>query len=235
MKNIFQKILLLLMIVAFGACSLEEDPKGLMAPEGFFKTPSDVEAAVYGAYAEWATVEIEKSYSLALMLRSDMVDIGDRNTLGYRVAINDFGMDANNSLLKDTWVRMYNCISAANTAIKASIEIDAEESVKNELEARARFIKAFTYYHLVRTFGDVPYLEGPVESAEAMDAVGRTSMSEIYGYIVDDLLFAKEHLPNQNASDVRNLGTKGSAATVLADVYLTLGRYEEAATEAKYV
>lgn len=236
MKKILHLMIILGISVAFVGCTnLEEDPKGLMAPEGFFKTPADVEAAINGAYAEWVTAEVEKSFLFSLMLRSDMIDIGDRNTLGARVAINDFSMDANNSLVKDGWVRIYQSISAANTAIKAARVIEAEEGIKKELEAKGRFIRAYAYFHLVRYFGDVPYLDGPIESAEVMDAVGRTSVDEIYGYIIDDLLFAKENLPDKNVADVRNIGTKGSAATMLADVYLTLKQYSQAATEAKFV
>ena len=83
-------VMVLILPAGFQGCiDLDEDPRGLMAPEGFFKTPSDVEAAIYGAYAEWITVQIEKDFFLGLMLRGDMVDIGDRNTDGARVALND--------------------------------------------------------------------------------------------------------------------------------------------------
>lgn len=236
MKNIlFILISFSLASIYMGCTELEEEPKGLLAPESFFKTPADVEAAVMGAYAEWVNTDIEKSYFLALMLRSDMADIGDRNTNGDRVAINDFSMDADNGLLKDAWERLYQCVSAANTAIKAARDIAADEEIKNELEAKGRFVRAFTYFHLVRTFGDVPYVDAPIESAEALDAVDKTSEEVIYQNIIADLIFSKEHLPAQNPANIRNIGTQGSAATVLADVYLTLRQFENAATEARFV
>lgn len=214
---------------------LEENPRGLMAPEGFFKKPADVEAAVYGAYAEWVTLNIEKEYLLSLILRSDMAEIGDRNTTGDRVVINDFNMDARNNMTRLTWNGLFQAIAAANTAIKGARQIEADQAIKDKLEAQARFIRAFTYYHLVRYFGDVPYMDVPVESAEELDAATRTPENEIYDHIVADLKFAKEHLPDRNPADVRNIGTKGSAATTLAEVYLTLHRYGEAAAEARYV
>jgi hypothetical protein len=206
-----------------------------MAPEGFFKSASDVEAAVMGAYAEWVTNEIEKSFFIALMLRSDMVEIGDANTLGDRITINNFTMDSNNSLMWDTWMRLYQSISGANTAIKAAREINADANVKLELEAKARFIRAFSYYGLVRTFGEVPYVEEPIESEEALSAINRTPESQIYAAIIEDLIFAKENLPMTGRLDSRNIGSKGSAATVLAEVYLTLNRFDEAKNEARYI
>jgi starch-binding outer membrane protein, SusD/RagB family len=103
------------------------------------------------------------------------------------------------------------------------------------LEAKARFIRAYTYFHLVRSFGDVPYMDAPIESAEVLDAINRTPVGEIYEKIIDDLVFAKNHLPILYSPNIRNIGSKGSAATALAEVYLTLKRYSEAATEARYV
>jgi len=236
MKKINYNILLFFVALSFFGCTdLDEDTKGLMAPEGFFVTSSDVEAVIHGAYAEWVTVDIEKYYFLGLMLRSDMVDIGDMNTQGDRITVNDFSMDAKNSLISASWDRLYQCISAANTAINAARSIEAEEHVKKELEAKARFIRAYTYFHLVRGFGSVPYVDFPLENTEAIDTTQKTSEADIYDHIIEDLTFAKTNLPEKYTPEVRNIGTKGSAATALAEVYLTLKRYTEAATEARFV
>ena len=237
MKKIAIIIYMFLMASVFVGCEdiLEEDPKGLMAPEGFFKTPTDVEAAIMGAYAEWVTVSISRELNLMVMLRSDMVDIGDRNTVGDRIAINDFALDPTNVLIERVWERFFQSISAANTAIIAAREIEAEQSVKNKLEAEARFIRAYSYYHLVRLYGDVPLMKAPIESASTLDAIGRTPESEVYDQIIEDLKFAKDHLPAKHQGDVRNRATQGTAATILADVHLTLERYNESVTEARFV
>jgi starch-binding outer membrane protein, SusD/RagB family len=236
MKKVLYIIILFLSVPVFNGCiDLKEEPSGLMAPEGFFKSPADVTAVIMGAYAEWNTSQIEKSFMLLLQLRSDMVDIGDVGTAAERIAINSFSMDASNSLISESWVRLFQSISAANTAIKAAREITADDKTKKELEARARFIRAFTYFHLVRCFGDVPYMDSPIESAEVLNSIGRTPEAEVYKNIIDDLIFAKANLPAKNTADVRNIGTQGSAATVLADVYLTLKQFSNAATEARFV
>lgn len=236
MKTIANNILTIFLFLAFTGClDLTEDPRGLMAPEGFFKTPQDVEAVIHGAHAEWVNVSIEKEFLLGLILRSDMADIGDRSTEAVRIGLNDFNMDSKNSIVSISWNRMYRSIAAANTAVKAARSINAEEKVRNELEAKARFIRGFTYFHLVRCFGDIPYLDSPVESAEVLDGIRRTPEDEVYEHIIEDLIFARTHLPAKYTPVTRNIGTKGSAATALADVYLTLKRFPEAATEARFV
>jgi starch-binding outer membrane protein, SusD/RagB family len=138
-------------------------------------------------------------------------------------------------MIRQSWERLYQSISAANTAIEGAREISADENIKNELEAKARFIRAYTYFHLVRSFGPVPYLDGPVESAEILDAATRTPENEVYDKIIDDLVFAKNHLPARYSPEMRNIGTRGSAATALAEVYLTLKRFTDAANEARFV
>lgn len=236
MKTYLIKSILLILIACPWSCSdLEEEPEGLLAPEGFFVTPDDVQAAVYGAYAEWVTTQMEKSFFLSLMLRGDMVGIGDANTLADRITTDNFTMDANNSIVEDGWKILYTSISAANTAISAARSVEAEDQVKKELEGEARFIRAYSYYHLVRSFGAVPYIDSPIENVSELDNAIRVPTDEVYDHIIDDLLFAKENLPNQNELKVRNIGTKGSASTVLAEVYLTLERFEEAASEARFI
>lgn len=235
MKTYIIKFILLILIGVSFSCELEENPEGLLAPEGFFQTPSDVQAAVYGAYAELVTSKMEKSFFLALMLRGDMVDIGDANTMADRRTTNNFTMDSNNIITREGWEVLYAAISAANTAIKGARSINADTDVKNRLEGQARFVRAYAYFHLVRSYGPVPYFDGPVEEVGVLDGAIRNSEEEIYGNIIEDLLFAKDNLPNQNVSNVRNIGTKGSASTVLADVYLTLKRFDEAAVEAREI
>lgn len=235
-KNlILSLIILLVSFVEFSCTKLEEDPQGLLAPEGFFKTPSDVEAAINGAYAEWVTLDMEKSFLLALMLRDDMSDIGDRSTSGDRISLNDFNMDASNVMIGTAWTQLYKSISAANTAIKAAQNIKAADEIKFQLEGKARFIRAYSYFHLVRCFGAVPYLNSPIESTEDLNAIIRTPESDVYNHIIEDLIFAKTHLPSKNKADVRNIGTKGSASAVLSEVYLTIGKFSEAAIEARYL
>jgi len=49
MKNL--KYLFLVLGISFLGCSdLKEEPVGLLAPEGFFNTPEDIQTAVDGAF-----------------------------------------------------------------------------------------------------------------------------------------------------------------------------------------
>ena len=54
-----------------------------------------------GAYGDIASETFYgRKLVLSLQLRSDMCDIGDRNTPGRRQQVNDFNMDSNNGMVK---------------------------------------------------------------------------------------------------------------------------------------
>jgi starch-binding outer membrane protein, SusD/RagB family len=235
-KKITSIALLLASLVLWNCTDLQEEPRGLLAPEAFFKSVNDVEAGLFGAYSQLVSNNLYgRELSVLLMLREDMGAIGDQGTTAERKQIDEFNMNSENGLSSNVWQAFYRTISAANTTMQAARTVPGDEARKKGLEAEARFVRAFSYFSLVRLFGDVPYLDGPVETTAQLKNVRRTPEADIYGHIVQDLSFAKQNLPHRHPGDVRNRATSGTAATVLADVYLTLGQYGKAAEEARYV
>lgn len=238
MKNIVIKLFALIFVFALSTnCTdLEKQPVGLLSPEGLFKSPKDVEIALSGAYA-WISSERlwGRQFVSALMLRSDMVDIGDRGTPAERQQVNDFDMDDNNGMVRRFWPYFYQTISAVNAAISGAESLSNPESELNPLVAEARFIRAFCYYHLVRNFGDIPYIDYFVTDPEATKVISKTPANEVYKGIIADLQFAKEWLPDLRVDGLRSRPTKGTAASYLSSVYLTLGDFQNSYNEAKWV
>jgi hypothetical protein len=237
MKNILYKILVLIAIFTISGCAkLEEEPIGLLTPEGFFSVKKDVETSIFGAYG-WIASEplFGRQFICALMLRSDMVDIGNRATSAERIQVNDFNMDSNNGMVSRFWPAWYQVISAVNAAEAGAESLGLPEEDINPLIAEARFVRAFSYYHLVRTFGSIPYIDKPISEPESVSSISKTTEEEIYDHIIDDLEFAKQWLPDKQPGDIRTRPTRGTAASYLASVYLTIHEYQNAYNEAKYV
>lgn len=219
-----------------GCTDLEEHPTGVLAPEGFFSKKGDVEAAIFSGYARLSSEPLYgRQFNGALQLRSDMVDIGNRGTPAERQQVNDFNVDANNGMVSRWWPQFYFIVSTENAAIDGAGKIDISEIERDELIAEAKFVRAYAYYHLVRLFGDIPYIEEMVTDPNSVKTLAKTPASDVYQNIVADLLFAKENLPVQQPGDVRSRPTRGTAATLLASVYLTLEDYAKAAEQAKWV
>lgn len=223
--------------LVFGSCTdLEENPIGLLAPEAFFKTADDVETAVLGTYAYIASeAYFGRKLVLSLQLRGDMCDIGDRNTPGRRQQVNDFNMDSNNGMVTAFWPSSYRIIGAANAAIKGGESLEEQSERVNALIGEARFIRAFTYYHLVRIFGEIPYIDFFIDDPTVIKELGKTSVDEVYTRIIQDLEFAKEHLPDTYSGQLKSRPSAGTAASYLASVHLTRGNWQAAYDEAKWV
>tara|TARA_R110001592_G_scaffold76099_2_gene229964 strand:- start:3737 stop:5221 length:1485 start_codon:yes stop_codon:yes gene_type:complete len=207
-------------------CSnLEEEPVGLLAPDGFFKTTKDIETAVDGALTHAIYEQFwGRKLSIALMLRSDMVDLASDETR--RVEMNDLTTLANNEMIANFWPRTYQGIAAANQAIAGAEDVAVEDALKNPVIARAYFTRAFYYFHLVRLFGDVPYIDKPITDAVAAGSISKTPKAEVYAKIISDLEYAKTWLPNTQAS--RAIPTKSAASAYLSLVYLTMAQFDDA-------
>jgi hypothetical protein len=167
----------------------------------------------------------------ALQLLSDMIDTG-LDFSDYK-DLSPFRFTPTNSYSMKIWGASYQLVAIANSAIFGVSLIDVNENVKNSLEAEARFIRALVYYHLVRLYGDIPYLDNPdLGEVENME---QTSVSDVYANIIEDLEYAKQHLSMEHPDGLRSRPSQGTATTVLASVHLTLGNWQEAYDNAKWV
>ncbi|MEP1487618.1 MAG: RagB/SusD family nutrient uptake outer membrane protein [Algibacter sp.] len=241
MKKTKYILLLIIGLSIIGCSDLEEEPVGLLSPVGFFQTTEDIQVAINGALTAAIDEEIwGRKLSVALMLRSDMVKLQSSQTR--RVEMDTHTITGDNEMAYDPWKRMYQGIAAANNAIGGAEDVDVDEAVKNPVTAQAYFARAFYYFHLVRLFGDLPYIDTPVTNLEEIavaSAISLTSEAEVYAKIIADLEFAKTWLPDTQTS--RATPSKAAASSYLALVYLTMAgtsdnaMFQKAYDEAKEV
>lgn len=230
----YKYLFLLIGLSIMGCSDLEEEPIGLLAPDGFFKSTNDIQTAANAAFGHMTHEDYwGRKMSLPLMLRSDMVAIGDQTTSQQRIDHDIFIVQADNGMIPDSWLRSYQIISAANQAIAGAEDVNVADEVKNPVTAQAYFARAFAYFHLVRQFGDIPYITEPVKDLAAASSIGKTSAADVYTNIIADLQFAKTWLPNTQPA--RSIPAKSAAHAYLALVYLTMADYPNAYAEAKGV
>jgi len=238
----YKYIIALVLSLAFVACSdLEENALSQLSPEERMVDLQTVETTVAGAYGHLsARAFMSRGLGLTVMLRSDMVDIGNPSTAAERIEHDQFSVSASNPLIlnpanpeRSFWPRLYQIVRGANETLRELDVLDDQEAgVKEEIAGRARFIRAFAYYHLVRLFGDVPFLDETTLTVDASVAP-RTPVDEVYESIISDFEYAKEWLPNARMN--RALPGKAAAGAFLASVYLTRGEYQLAYNEATNV
>ncbi|GGZ87817.1 RagB/SusD family nutrient uptake outer membrane protein [Algibacter mikhailovii] len=215
----FKFIFLLIGVSLMGCSDLEEKPIGILAPDGFFQTTKDIQTAVEGAKTHAINEKFwGRKLSIALMLRSDMVNLQSDQTR--RVEHDMLTTLTDNGMISEFWLKTYQGIAAANLAIEGAAQVDVADDLKNPIVAQAYFIRAFYYFHLVRQFGAIPYLDANVTDAEAGGSIGRTPAAEVYANIIKDLEFAKTWLPPTQPS--AGIPSKAAASSYLSLVYLTM-------------
>ena len=241
MKNYLFLFAMVFGLAIVGCSDLEEDARSQLNPDERNLSLESIETTVAGAYGHLdARAFMSRGLGLTVMLRSDMVDIGNPSTNADRIEHDQFTTSSSNPLIlnisnpdRSFWPRLYQIVRAANETLRELDVLDEQEAgVKEELAARARFIRAFAYYHLVRLFGDVPFLDEATSTADASIAP-RTSAETVYENIIADFTFAKQWLPDSRSN--RALPGKAAASAFLASVHLTRGNYQMAYDEATSV
>ena len=224
-------ILVLLLTLLIGACdslSLEEEPHTFVTPDQFFNDAGDAEAALTAAYASLQDLEYYRGRFL-----SNLTSFADY-TDGRGSYLPGASYNCDNSCrnrIGSSWARMYQSIFRANLAIERIPGIKMNEAQKSALVAEAKFIRALNYYNLVRYWGGVPLRTEAIDDFEKL-ALPRASAQEVYALVISDLQEAEQVLPDAAAN---GRATKWAAKTLLADVYLGLERWSEAAAKAREV
>lgn len=214
-------------MLLLSSCSglLNEEPKAVAA-ELFYNTPAEVEAGVNAIYPPMREN------------RAEQIAVLDAHTdwgygRGSRANYNDFaGFNSGNiNVAAGRWNAFYQSIRNANLIIKNAPEgTDISREDIDKYVGEAKFLRALAYFDLVRNWGGIP-LRTELEINEI--DVPKSRPEEIYALIEEDLLEAEQHLPE--SPDNIGRPTKWAAKTMLADVYLTLGRFGEARDKAAEV
>lgn len=231
LKRAFIRITFLCLILSNGCENfLKENPQGVVALDQL--NESIVESLIIGMYEPLTRSRgrlWESHWGRTLMVLEEHVVSRHRDMTD----IANYDFNSVPLLISSGWPTIFESVARANSLLKELRDSpDLDEDIVNEAIGEASFIRAFCYFQLVRIYGEVPLRLEPVIDADDA-SLPLTQRSEIYGQIISDLLVAEESLPERTDNPGR--ATLGAAKTMLADVYLTLGRYEDAKAKAKEI
>jgi starch-binding outer membrane protein, SusD/RagB family len=222
-KNI-RSLLLAFALVAFSAqsCSdyLDEKLVSDVTASSYYKTAAGMEDAVDATYSFLREIySQERAYMLSVFGTDTHTNGADGGWKSFNFY--DNGLNAAAGILLEQWTFLYQGINQANVVVNRIADVaDMTPELKLQREAEARFLRAFYYFYLVQTWGDVHFsLE---ETIGAQVTANRTEQATIYAEgIIPDLEFAIANLPATQANYGRV--TKPAAQFLLAKVHLTRG------------
>ncbi len=117
------------------------------------------------------------------------------------------------------WDDHYSLINLANTTLQTADSLGLNDAASMRNVAEARFFRAFSYFDLVRTFGEVPKIDFRVYEA-AQANIPKSSVAEIYDLIDQDLQFAATYLPVEWGAAFPGRLSSGAAKTLHAKTHL---------------
>jgi hypothetical protein len=219
MKLNIIKIIFFCCILATSSCRkfLEEKPKSFLAPENYFQSEEDALAALVGAYEALG----DNSNTYMARPLPYLVWFSSDEALTPRLAnerqLDNYSFTSDHSTVATLWRQIYDAINRANVVIEKVPPISMNESRKAQIVAEARFLRALHYFNAVRLWGPVPLMTKVVTSVEEA-YVERSPLEDAYAFIIADLEYAAQHLPENNQN---GRAEKGAAKALAAKVYLT--------------
>lgn len=237
-------LLIGILIMLFSSCNediLDEQPLDFLSPSNAYLTENGVLQGVTALHDRVRTAYYSFTEFGTMNWRAHGSDLGYVGEVPHHLAayLNSYeDISPISRYVVDTWNTGFEIIQWSNVLIDKIEELDADvfedgEAGKNLYLGEARFFRAFAYRYLVSTYGDIPLLDEPVESAKA-DFV-RDPAAAIHELMEEDFKFAAEHLPDPGSEAAPGRITKGPALHYLGETYLEEGEPQlavEALTQA---
>ena len=135
-------------------------------------------------------------------------------------------LSTNNSIVLNFWKNSYFGIYSCNEVISQMSEnLSLPTTFKTSVTAEAKFLRAYFYFTLVNTYGDVPLVLSSDVNVNAKK--GREAVAFIYDQILNDLGYAEANLYNSTTSGSVRVN-KWAAKALLARVYLYQKKWKKA-------
>jgi len=227
-------------ILLLSSCGnfLDQPIKGQLTSSGFYSTEEECEQAIYACYQSLSPEDWWENDFFWLVGDVCSDDAFKGNSIEGDQA--DFGnlarwlINSQNEWLEIKWLYTYITISRSNLIIENVPEATIDEVIKDQILAEAHFLRALSYFELVKNFGGaVLVLEQPAPD----EIFPRSTVAETWKQIEDDLIYASERLPLKSELESTDLGraTRGAALAFLSKASLFQQKYDEALQYANQV
>ena len=216
-------VIALPMLLMQTACSkkfLDVNPQGQVPNTLFWVTQDDANKAVNAMYANlrgWTNVAFAP-IAVESMGSDDAEKgggyAGDANFMN---DFDNFTLTSTEGQISDFWSGQYQNINLCNQVLDHLDTMNFDANAKARYMAEAKFVRAYSYFRLVRAFGGVP-LRLHLPSGATDYNIPRSSKDSTYAAIEQDLTDAAAVLPQSYGVTDIGRATKGAALALHAKV-----------------
>jgi hypothetical protein len=222
-KSSFLILLTTLLMLANCTKILDEQPRAAVTPD-YFSTPGGVLGGITGVYSDMRNLWGTEGFLNMVVGGTDEVlkgGSGNPNFFEYGIV---------NADIAGLWNIAYQDINTVNGVLQYGATVNLPDATRTQYLAQAKFLRAFYYFYLVQTYGDVPLHVQFITTASTADS--RAPISDVYAQIIKDLTEAAAELPAlPTAPFLGKTATSATAKYLLAKAYLTRGWSSAAASD----
>lgn len=194
-------------------------PISSLSINNFFQSETDVDKALGGVYNKLLSFPDVNNIYLS-EARSNNYYVARQDAARDYFIIAGFEVTSQLGTLGAAWRNDYELIARANQILENIDKITfADSSRKNKIKGECRFLRALSYFELVKVFGGVPLVTHPVTSSEALK-YPRISLDTIYNFIIGEFTYASTVLPATYTGLDVGRATKWAALGLLGRVYM---------------
>jgi len=213
MKKIIYFIIAAFFLLSLASCSLNEEPVTSLGKDAVFNSESGLKTYSYSFYDGLPTADdIQQSESTL----TDYFATSSVNSFIYKGAFNESNETSWDwTTLRNINYFIVNCKSST-----------LSESVKNNYLGIARFFRAYFYFNKVKKYGDVPWIDKPLDVDDNALYAARDSRETVMDSIYADLQFAEANITQVKETSC-TLVTKWVAYALASRVALFEGTFRK--------
>lgn len=185
-------ILSLICLYSLLSCNdfITEKPETHVNNQNFWKTEQDVATAVYGVQQNFRSI----FGSITIIYRDRGLPFDWVGSLWQKISLNDLRSSWKLTSGNLLWADFYRIISNCNLVIDNIHRANLSEERRNFWETQVQFLKCFTYFYLIRTWGDIPY----ITNSEDITPHSRLSWLQVADNLRETLKKVVETAPSVN-------------------------------------
>ena len=221
---------------------LDKKPLGVETIESLYSTEEGAQKALNVCYAHLrAEAMVKTAYQAVTEIASDDSDTGSEISDGLVSAldmINSFSYSPTNGDVYNWYSTNYAGINRGNQVIANIDRTPTTNEMKSYISAQAKFLRAYYFFNLVRSFGDIPKVDYWIISQTDISKIKKAPENEIYELIVNDLLSIENIVHTraelESMNEIERISREAVQA-LLSKAYIFMQDYVNARIYAKKV
>lgn len=211
---------------------LSIEPQNEIVLEKFWTEEADVTNVLNACYAQLESPDCISRMVVWGELRSDNMTNGSGTSNDIQQILKENILETNNYT---KWESFYKAINYCNTVIYYAPGVNAKDPNFTDSELRAtiaeaKTLRALSYFYLIRTFRDVPYITHPSNDDNQVYQVPATKFDVVLDSLIADVESIKDDALSSFGEDaVENKCriTRWACYSLLADMYLWKGDWNK--------